>query len=183
VVVDVPVFRYHPDPVATGSAVRTDEACGLCGVRRGIRYAGPVYGDQPEALCLHCIQSGEAARRLGVPDVGPAMFSDAVDVPDDVPAGVVDEVVQRTPGFHAWQEGHWLYHCGDAAAFLGLAGSAELAPFPDAIDSLRDASRRYGWPEDRLGDFLARLDKRGEPTAYLFRCLHCGRHLSYWDMG
>jgi len=177
-VVDVPVFRYHPDPVATGSAIRTDEACGLCGVRRGIRYDGPVYGDQPEALCLHCIQSGEAARRLGVPGVGPAMFSDAVDVPDEVPAGVVDEVVQRTPGFHAWQEGHWLYHCGDAAAFLGLAGFAELAPYPDAV-----ACRRYGWAEERVGDFLARLDKRGEPTAYLFRCLHCGRHLAYWDIG
>lgn len=148
-----------------------------------IRYDGPVYGSQPGVLCLYCIQSGEAARRLGVPAVGPAMFSDAVDVPDDVPAAVVDEVVQRTPGFHAWREGHWLYHCGDAAAFLGLAGYAELTPYPDAVDSLRDACRRYGWPEERVEGFLRRLDKEGEPTAYLFRCPHCGRHLAYWDIG
>jgi uncharacterized protein len=74
-------------------------------------------------------------------------------------------------------------HCGDAAAFLGLAGNGELAPYPDAVDSLRDACRRYGWPEERVEDFLPRLDKKGEPTAYLFRCLHCGRHLAYWDIG
>jgi uncharacterized protein CbrC (UPF0167 family) len=66
----------------------------------------------------------------------------------------------------------------DAAAFLGLAGYAELTPYPDAVVSLCDACRRYGWPEERVEGFLRRLDKKGEPTAYLFRCLHCGRHLA-----
>lgn len=89
-----PMFRYHPDPVATGSAVGTDAACSLCGIRRRIRYAGPVYGTQPETLCLHCIHSGDASRRLGNAGM-PAQFSDAVDVPDEVPAEVVEEVTQR----------------------------------------------------------------------------------------
>ena len=177
-----PTFRYHPDPVATGSAVSTDAACSLCGIRRGIRYAGPVYGTQPDTLCLHCIASGEAAERLGPAGIGPAMFSDAVDVPVDVPADVVDEVTMRTPGFSGWQQEKWLYHCADAAAFLGPAGYAGLAPHPDAVASLREDCQRLGWPGERIEKFLSSLDKRGAPTAYLFQCLHCGIHLAYWDI-
>lgn len=177
-----PTFRYHPDPVATGSAVSTDAACSLCGIRRGIRYAGPVYGTQPDTLCLHCIASGEAAERLGPAGIGPAMFSDAVDVPVDVPADVVDEVTMRTPGFSGWQQEKWLYYCADAAAFLGPAGYAGLAPHPDAVASLREDCQRLGWPGERIEKFLSSLDKRGAPTAYLFQCLHCGIHLAYRDI-
>lgn len=72
-----PRFRYHPDPVATGSAVPTVEACVLCGVERGWRYAGPIYGRQAAVLCLHCIASGEAARALtGAADFS-CMFTEA----------------------------------------------------------------------------------------------------------
>ena len=60
-----PLFRYHPDPLATGSAVRSDHVCSVCGVHRDVRYKGPVYGRQPASLCLHCIRSGEAATALG----------------------------------------------------------------------------------------------------------------------
>ncbi|WP_374104965.1 CbrC family protein [Streptomyces sp. RT42] len=48
-----PTFRYHPDPLATGSAVLTDHVCSVCGMDRQIRYQGPVYGQQPDSLCLH----------------------------------------------------------------------------------------------------------------------------------
>ena len=177
------MFRYHPDPVATGSAVSTDAACSLCGTPRGIRYKGPVYGSQTGSLCLHCIASGEAAERLGTAGVGPAMFSDAMGVPDDVPASVVDEVTMRTPGFSGWQQDRWLYHCADAAAFLGGAGYAELAPHPDALASLREDCERLGWPARQVEKFLPSLSKHGQPSAYLFRCLHCGTHLAYWDIG
>jgi uncharacterized protein CbrC (UPF0167 family) len=60
-----------------------------------------------------------AARRLARPD-GPAEFTDVgVGVPNDVPQAVLEEVSQRTPGFLGWQQERWLYHCSDAAAFLG----------------------------------------------------------------
>jgi uncharacterized protein CbrC (UPF0167 family) len=29
--------------------------------------------------------------------------------------------------------------------------------------------------------YLRALEKDGSPTAYIFRCLHCGRHLGYSD--
>ncbi|MGW2625339.1 CbrC family protein [Micromonospora taraxaci] len=178
-----PLFRYHLDPVATGSAVATDEACTLCGFARGWRYAGPIYGRRVDVLCLHCIASGEAARALTTVAEWPCMFTDATDVPQDVPLAVVEEVTQRTPGFNSWQEPNWLYHCGDGAVFLGLAGYEELRAHPDALGMIRDNLLRLGWPTDQADEMLRRMDRTGEPTAYLFRCLHCGVYVASWDIG
>ena len=36
----LPAFRYHPDPVATGSVRSADEPCQVCGRRRGYLYDG-----------------------------------------------------------------------------------------------------------------------------------------------
>lgn len=112
-----------------------------------------------------------------------AMFSDALDVPDDVPFSVVEEITQRTPGFASWQQESWLYHCGDGAAFLGPAGYRELEAHPEALAMLRENHQRYGWAPAETAQFLRQLDRTGEPTAYLFRCLHCNTSLASWDMG
>lgn len=187
-----PVFRYHPDPVKTGSAARIEHRCSACGRLRQVRYQGPVYGRQPQSLCLHCINDGTASRVLGIAASAvdasdaldmPAEFSDAVDVPDDVPAHVIEEITRRTPGFRGWQQESWLYHCGDGAAFLGPAGHNDLEPYPDAVDMLRADHRELGWSPEETEEFLRRLDRDGEPTAYLFQCLHCGAHLASWDIG
>ncbi|MFI0446814.1 CbrC family protein [Actinomadura sp. 6N118] len=182
-----PIFRYHPDPLATGSAVRSDHVCSVCGMHRETRYRGPVYGNQPDSLCLYCIHSGEASHALGTSVGGDfdmlAMFSDAVSVPDDVPLSVVDEITRRTPGFTGWQQESWLYHCGDGAAFLGPVGYRELEAYPDVLDLLREDHQQYGWTPPETERFLLRLSRTGEPTAYLFRCLHCGTNLASWDIG
>ena len=95
--------------------------------------------------------------------------------------GVVEEITRRTPGFTGWQQESWLYHCGDGAAFLGPAGYAELERYPDALDMIREDLRRFGWSASETEGFLRQLDRAGEPTAYLFRCLHCGSYLASWD--
>jgi uncharacterized protein CbrC (UPF0167 family) len=110
----LPSFRYHPDPVATGSVVRADEACSVCGEARGFLYGGPVYSRHDEELiCPWCIADGSAHERYD------AEFTDSEGL-EDVPRDVVDEVTQRTPGFSGWQQEHWLSHCGDACAFVGM---------------------------------------------------------------
>ncbi|GGR51122.1 UPF0167 protein [Actinoplanes ianthinogenes] len=184
-----PVFRYHPDPLTTGSAVRAEHECSVCGQLRQLRYHGPVYGKQPQSLCLHCISSGEAARALGT--VGPALdgsdmpaqFSDTFDVPDDVPSHVVEQIIHRTPGFYSWQQESWLFHCGDGAAFLGPAGYDDVLRYPDAVEMLRTSCQELGWSTEQIEDLLRTLDRDGEPTAYLFQCLHCAAHLASWDIG
>ena len=82
--------------------------------------------------------------------------NDSVPTPSSanpkVPAEL-DELATRTVGFAGWQREHWMYHCNDAAAFLGLASDA-----PSGLAAAASVS-----------------------TTYLFRCLHCPTELSYSD--
>ncbi len=121
-----------------------------------------------ECVCPWCIARGAAARE------GAAEFTDLAGAPEDVPEDVLEEVARRTPGFRGWQQPHWMYHCGDGAAFLGTVGWAELQDHPDAIATLHGTM-----PEE----LLPMLDKDGGLTGYLFRCRHCGEHMAYADAG
>jgi hypothetical protein len=172
----LPAFRYHPDPVATGSVQASSTACVVCDEERGYVYAGPVYAedDYDEQICPWCIADGTAASKLG------AFFADVGwGVPDDTPEAVTAELAARTPGFTAWQEPHWLYHCGDGCAFLGAAGRQELASYPDALEALMHEHDEYGWDRSESQEYVDALRVDGAATAYLFRCLVCGAHLAF----
>jgi len=80
----LPSFRYHPDPVGTGSVTASDAECVVCGERRGFIYAGPVYaeGDYEDAVCPWCIADGSASESLGATFVDSEAF--AVGTPDEV---------------------------------------------------------------------------------------------------
>jgi uncharacterized protein CbrC (UPF0167 family) len=178
---DRPEFRYHPDPVGTGSAIRSDDPCDLCQRPAGYRYQGAIYGKQARVLCLRCIADGTAARYLARPD-GPAEFTDTGwGVPDNVPQPVLETVSQRTPGFVGWQQEHWLYHCADAAAFLGRVGWDDVKQLPDAVASLHAELAELGVDPAEAERQLEMLHPDGDLTGYLFRCLHCGVHLAYSD--
>lgn len=178
---DLPTFRYHPDPISTGSIVESDNECVCCGQRRGYIYTGPVYAveELDESICPWCIASGEAHSRFD------AEFVDAAGVGDrgsweKVPRSIVEEVAFRTPGFAGWQQERWWTHCGDAAQFIGRAGSSDaLAHGSATIEVLR---ADLGWtPGKKFDDYVLALDADGQPTAYLFRCLHCGAVGGYSD--
>lgn len=177
---DLPRFTYHPDPLATGSIVPSDGACRVCGRARGFIYAGATYAEEnlDEAICPWCIADGSAATRFG------AEFVDAAGIGDygsweAVPPAVVEEVSRRTPGFIGWQQERWWTHCGDAAAYLGRAGRHELeARWPEAIDVIRE---EIGYEGEEWEEYLAALDAEGSPTAYVFRCRHCGTLGGYSD--
>ncbi|HYL98157.1 MAG TPA: CbrC family protein [Blastocatellia bacterium] len=177
----LPTFKYHPDPLSTGSVqVDADTVCASCEQARGYIYAGPVYSEQDvdldEHLCPWCVADGSAAEKFE------ACFNDAGTM-DDVSDDIVDEIEQRTPGFVAWQEAQWLTCCNDAAAFLGLAGADELRKkFPKAIPAVKDYLKdEYDLSGGELKEFMDSLDKDGQPTAYIFQCLHCHAFLAYVD--
>jgi uncharacterized protein CbrC (UPF0167 family) len=176
--VTVPEFPYHPDPRATGFVEASDARCASCGQRRGFIYTGPVYAvdELIDCLCPWCIEDGSAAEKFE------AEFTDiGWGVPADVPHAVVQDVATRTPGFAGWQQEHWLYHCSDAAAFLGRVGWEELQLHEDAVESLLREHDEHGSTASEGQSYLASLSKDGEATAYLFRCRHCGRYLAYSD--
>jgi uncharacterized protein CbrC (UPF0167 family) len=176
----LPKFRYHPDPIATGSLVPSDHACVCCEQARGFIYTGPVYAEEElsDALCPWCIADGSAHRKLG------AEFTDRDGVGDygnwePVPQSTLDEIVTRTPGFSGWQQERWCTCCGDAAVFLGRCGRAELvARGQNAIQAIQDETGLSGPSWD---DYFQALDRDGSPTAYLFQCATCGRFRGYSD--
>lgn len=142
-----------------------------CGQVRGFVYTGPVFAKEElvDSFCPWCIADGSAAKRFD------AIFTDDIGMPDDVPVEVVDAVTTRTPGFGGWQQEHWLYHCGDGAAFLGAAGWPELERHPDALDSVRQELPRGSWRSEEIEAYLRALDKDGSPTAYLFSAVTAAR--------
>jgi uncharacterized protein len=179
----LPVFKYHPDPLLTGSIQQRNVLCACCGETREYIYTGPVYSksDLNDLICPWCIASGLAHEMYD------AEFNDKASVGGydyftrkAVSQEVKEEVAYRTPGFTGWQQERWLVHCGDACAFLGRAGKQEIEEYrsQDLLESLR---ADIGMDEDEFGSYLDSLDKEGSPTAYIFRCLHCGRYMGYSD--
>ncbi|MFI9418926.1 CbrC family protein [Streptomyces werraensis] len=156
----LPYFRYHPDPVATGSIRVSADRCVCCDRSRGWIYTATFYTehDIDGPFCPWCIADGSAAERFE------GDFTDCFGL-DGVSEDVVHEVTRRTPGFNSWQQPHWSAHCGDAAALVGEVEYAELAKYPEALE--------------QLGDFVTHLG--GDVAAVLFRCTVCGSHLAHAD--
>jgi uncharacterized protein CbrC (UPF0167 family) len=177
----LPIFKYHPDPLATGSVVKSDAECVCCGKVRGFIYTGPVYSveEYDNCICPWCIENGSAHEKLE------ASFTDEYGLGgggewDDVAQSVIEEVAYRTPGFTSWQQEKWWTHCGDAAQFIGRAGRKELEAFgPQALRAIQESAGLSDGLEWKR--FLSALDKSGSPTAYLFRCTNCGQVGGYQD--
>ena len=167
----LPSFRYHPDPITSGSIVPSEDGCRCCGKPRGFLYTGPVYADDEivDEICPWCIADGSAHRRFDATFVDPAVFS------DDVPAPVVDLISQQTPGYNAWQSEEWPSCCGDATAFIAPFGIAELRAYDYRLEGLLMPYivHTMGVSGGAATRLLNSLDRERGPTVYLFRCLAC----------
>src|SRR5690349_10082418 len=93
IAMDLPVFRYHLDPIASGSIEASDAECVCCNMRRGFIYTGPAYSEAEldESLCPWCIADGSAHETFD------ASFTDEAQIPDGIPQDVIEEVTFRTP--------------------------------------------------------------------------------------
>lgn len=177
----LPAFRFHPDPVASGSVVPSTDRCACCGAARGYVYVGPVYAedDLDDALCPWCIADGEAHRRFG------ATFVDSEAFDADAEPVHIDAIVERTPGFNAWQPERWPSCCGEPAAFVTPAGIGDIRA---RYRRLEGALMTYIVHELSIsggaaGRLLESLTPDGSPTAYIFQCLHCDGMPVYVDHG
>ncbi|MEO6003500.1 MAG: CbrC family protein [Opitutus sp.] len=177
---NLPIFKYHPDPIATKCVEASTTQCLCCEQARGFIYTGPVFAEEElnESICPWCIADGSAHEKFE------AEFTDFAGVGSDddrmpLPDRIIEEVSWRTPGFSGWQQEKWLACCGDASAFLGRAGADELtSKWPEAIPALM---KEAGLTAKQWERYFKRLDAEESPTAYVFRCLHCAKLSGYSD--
>ena len=165
---ELPNFKYHPNPVATGSVKRSDAKCRCCGMANGYIYAASVYAEEElhEEICPWCIENGKAAEKFG------ALFSDDAPLLEEgISSEICAEVSERTPGFNSWQQEEWLSHCNDACEFHGDAQKQELEKL-SGLEKESFLSRNFLKEED-WNNVLEHYQPGGNPTVYKFVCRHC----------
>ena len=134
----LPKFRYHPDPLETGSFIEGEvKICPCCGKESNTYYVKSPYAvDDVDYLCPVCISNGEATKKYD------ADFIQDVDddfVPDKEKR---DELFYRTPGYLSWQGEYWLYCCNDYCAYLGSVGTKELKEMGIAEEVFEEYNKR-----------------------------------------
>lgn len=168
----LPRFRYHPNPERTGEIVASGNACKCCGVQRGYVYARDPYGHQESlagSLCPWCIHDGSAHARFDV------AFADDYELRrSGIDPAIIDEVVNRTPGYVTWQGERWLSHCNDACAFMGDATREQPQSFAAEHAEVVGPEQ---WDESGVKAVLQDYQPGGSPAFYRFECLHCGKVL------
>lgn len=164
----LPQFRYHPNPIATGSIVASEASCECCGEARGFVYSTIPYGEKKiEFVCPWCIADGSASTKLG------ASFVDSWSLSrEEIPQNIIDEVTSQTPGYSSWQSERWLACCNDACEFHGDAPAEELRQLDAA--GLAVLAGDSGFPVKDLSWIIARYQPKGSPSFYKFVCRHCG---------
>ncbi|MBS4883484.1 MAG: CbrC family protein [Amedibacillus dolichus] len=170
----IPTFKYHPSPLATKAFEESKEGlvCDCCGELTHIYYQTPFYSiDDVECLCPTCIANGNAATKFS------GSFQDDLSIEEGVDdLDKIDELIHRTPGYCGWQQEYWRVHCGDFCAYLGYVGASELKALGIMEEVLDDPI----W-DDEQKQMIKESVNGGHLQCYLFKCLHCGKHLVWMD--
>jgi len=171
----LPTFKYHPDPLATGAIEVSEARCECCGEARGYAYTSGTYGEKDlSVVCPWCISDGRLEREHDA-----SLSADHGLLSAGISKDVVREVTCRTPGYSCWQSEEWLTCCGDACAFHGEPLASELRAL-DA-DGLSKLSSESTLSVEDLREIFRTYEPGGSPAFYKFICLHCGRIRYGWD--
>ena len=165
---ELPTFRYHPNPVATGACVKQSETCLSCEKEVSHIYIGPTFSihELDEQLCAWCIADGSANEKFDVEFSDPHPLELA-----GLPESLIEEVTTRTPGFICWQQPTWLTHCDDACLFVGDATMKVLQAISTAEHD--DLLKTGHLDKEEFEEILGYYRPGGTPGIYHFRCMHC----------
>jgi len=189
----IPTLKYHPNPLATMSALdvhgiskpKTCDCCGrktniTCGIF-GINFIPNEYSHVKKAevepqLCLHCIANGSATTKFDGKFIDP----DASDCPIHDPEKR-DELAFRTLGTYSHRVSLWLTCCDDYCALIDCDQSGYVIEIRGIKHKLKkrwlasEGSKIYTFE-----DVQKALDV-GTHIGYLFRCIHCKKYRLYLD--
>lgn len=171
---NLPEFKYHPDPIKTGSIIKKNITCPVCNQKREYAYVSHFYSvDEVEDICPWCIKDGSAAEKYN------GQFQDDASVESVSDKEKLKELVFRTPGYSGWQQEVWLAHCDDFCAFVGYVGWEAIKDIADELKpDIERIKADYRMTQEQ---FEKSLVNNGSHQGYLFQCLHCGKHRIHTD--
>ncbi len=172
---ELPIFKYHTDPIRTGAIEKTDDECECCEASRGYKATSTIYAVvKVKTICPWCIADGSAAVKFN------GSFSDSYPLlADGIDQNIVKEVCERTPSFISWQQERWLSHCNDACEFHGDATKADLESLSG--DALKEFLSIEYIKEDIWPNILASYEKGSDLAIYKFKCRVCEVNRFYSD--
>ncbi|QMV14628.1 CbrC family protein [Vibrio spartinae] len=163
----LPSFKYHPDPIASGVFVKSDSVCPVCNQNNGYKYVGPFYAfTEVENICPWCIKNGKAAEKYDL------TFVDEDEIDSVADEQAIEELTKMTPGYFFPQGDTWPAHCDD---FCILLGGAKVVEIEDKLSlltkDLEFIKERLEITDDML---LKDLTKDNSPLWWiLFKCKGC----------
>ncbi|MDO5690702.1 MAG: CbrC family protein [Tissierellia bacterium] len=167
----LPYFRYHPDPLATGAFELGLKTCPCCERESNVFYVLQPHSQKGlENICPECIATGQAAEKYRV------SFIEDAEMLDPENREKTEELFSRTPGYLNWQGEYWLTCCNDYCAYLGAVGTKELEAMGVYDEVVAEFEARNQCPD--IHDWLI---KDGQISGYLFQCLHCCKYLLWVD--
>ncbi|QQE11174.1 CbrC family protein [Planctomycetota bacterium] len=173
---ELPKFKYHPDPIATGSIEASEDKCACCGMRRGYLCVVGYFGQgDEEFMCPWCISDGTARRKLHN-----NLFDEWTLQKAGISKEIIDEVHQRTVPYESWQTPEWQACCGDACEYHGTPEREDL----EKLSFEEGQELYYDCFEDEADwrEHVAEFDKETmHGGVYKFVCKHCGKVLMYYD--
>ncbi|WP_300481538.1 CbrC family protein [Shewanella sp.] len=177
-----PKFKYHPDPIKTGSIVESKNSCDCCKHQQGYVYSGSIYSkNRPDSICPWCIADGGAAKMFGIEFVSlmPAIIDPSNPQEIECSERAFDELLHRTPGFSSYQEIEWPNHCGDFCEYHGISTVKDIKNISaeqkerlfqtSYLDEREHTDIQRGKDDDELHYFLR------------FSCRNCGESLFQFD--
>ncbi len=167
---DLPTFKYHPDPVRNRVIVPSSETCPSCHLKRGCEYQGPFYGLlDVENICPWCIKDGKAAAQFDLRFIDEHSLT---EIPDDEK---LEELLYRTPSYFSAQGEEWPTHCGDFCAVVGRAEWERIVALGEELrPDLENMQAKLEVPDQ---EFHFDLRRENSPLwVYLFKCVTCGKH-------
>jgi len=175
---NLPFFKYHPNPLATGNAVEKVFVCLCCNQQKKVAYVGGIYSVHDvdrEMLCLECIADGSAAKKWD------ASFGGELQDGERFTSEIIDEFENKTPSYISWQGAVWLTHCDDICEFHGDFTKKELI---DHFEDIKDYAKEHlgcRGGDEELKEIIQHYEPIGNPAFYKFICIQCKKVLVHVD--
>lgn len=168
VTLELPKFKYYPDPLGSGDIIKYETICPVCNQKREYKYIGPFLSKQgAEGICPWCIADGSAAKKYQ----GSFQLNELCEEVSN--KKFKNELLYRTPGYRAWLLGSWPSHCGDYCIYFGSVGWNETKDITELKGTFDNIRRKAGLTQP---EFEETFVKEGYIEGHLFRCSKCGKY-------